>query len=64
MWTPTLIRQLRLHMGLTQTEFADELEVRQATISLWENGHNVPRRSNQKLLRWLAERAAFPLERN
>jgi DNA-binding transcriptional regulator YiaG len=59
-WTPENIRILRLHTGLTQTQFAAELAVRQATISLWENGHNVPRRSNKKLLRWMADQSRFP----
>ena len=35
-WSPTAIRALREYMNLTQREMADELEVRQQTISEWE----------------------------
>ena len=55
-----LIRALRQHMQLTQTEFADVLAVRQPTISEWETGAYEPKRSTSKLLTLIAERAGFP----
>lgn len=58
-WTPELIRALREHMGLTQRELADQLEVRQQTISEWETGLHTPHRSTQKTLSMIAERAGF-----
>src|SRR5436190_697599 len=53
---------LREHMGLTQREMADELEVRQQTISEWETGLHRPHRSTQKTLSMVAERAGFQYE--
>jgi putative transcriptional regulator len=58
-WNPDLIRSLREHMGLTQRELADHLEVRQQTISEWETGLHKPHRSTQKTLSMVAERAGF-----
>ena len=61
-WKPGTIRALREHMGLTQREMADELEVRQQTISEWETGLHTPHRSTQKTLSMVAERAGFSYE--
>lgn len=61
-WTPDAIRALREHMGLTQREMADELEVRQQTISEWETNLHKPHRSTQKTLSMIAERAGFRYE--
>src|SRR6266545_6425431 len=61
-WKPDTIRALREHMGLTQREMADELEVRQQTISEWETGLHTPHRSTQKTLNMVAEHAGFRYE--
>lgn len=61
-WEPAAIRALREHMQLTQREMADELEVRQQTISEWETGLHTPHRSTQKTLTMVAERAGFHYE--
>jgi putative transcriptional regulator len=61
-WTPDSIRALREHMGLTQREMADELQVRQQTISEWETSAHMPHRSTQKTLNMIAERAGFKYE--
>ncbi len=61
-WEPTTIRALREHMGLTQREMANELEVRQQTISEWETGLHTPHRSTQKTLNMVAEGAGFRYE--
>lgn len=58
-WTKDQIRALRLHLNLTQREMADELEVRQQTISEWETGLHQPHRSTLKMLSMIAERADF-----
>lgn len=63
-WEPTTIKALREHMHLTQREMADELEVRQQTISEWETGLHTPHRSTQKTLSMVAERAGFHYEDN
>lgn len=58
-WDAQRIRALRLHMRMTQQQMADELEVRQQTISEWETGIHRPHRSTQKTLSMVAERAGF-----
>ncbi len=63
-WTGEAIRALREHMNLTQREMADELEVRQQTISEWETNAHIPHRSTQKTLSMIAERVDFAYEIN
>jgi DNA-binding XRE family transcriptional regulator len=58
-WDSDLIKHLRHHMGLSQTELAEELGVRQQTISEWETGMYQPKRAMSKLLSFVAERAGF-----
>ncbi len=58
-WKPETIKALREHLGMTQKQMADELGVRQQTISEWEVGVYVPRRATQKYLSLIAERAGF-----
>lgn len=58
-WDARRIRALREYMGMTQQQMADELEVRQQTISEWETGVHKPHRSTQKTLSMVAERAGF-----
>ncbi len=61
-WNGDLIRALRLHMGATQAELADEMGVRQQTISEWEKGVYIPSRSSAKHLTIVAEKANFKYE--
>ena len=58
-WDKDQIRALRHHLGKTQREMADELEVRQQTISEWETGAHHPHRSTKKVLSMIAEQAGF-----
>ena len=58
-WDAESIKALREHMGLSQQALADELEMRQQTISEWETGMYKPRRSTGKYLTIIAERAGF-----
>ncbi len=58
-WSRERIKALREHLGMTQRQLADELGVRQQTISEWEVGVYVPRRSTQKYLSLIAERVGF-----
>lgn len=62
LWNGELIKALRQHMGMNQAEFAQELGVRQPTVSEWETGVYEPRRSSSKLLTLIAEQAGFPYE--
>ena len=58
-WNQELIKAMRLHLGLTQAEFADQLGVRQQTVSEWETGIYPPSRSKSKYLSLVAEQAGF-----
>jgi DNA-binding transcriptional regulator YiaG len=58
-WDAERIRALREHLGMTQQQLAEELGVRQQTISEWEVGMYAPRRSTSKYLNLIAERAGF-----
>jgi putative transcriptional regulator len=58
-WDAEKIKALREHMGLSQQALADELGMRQQTISEWETGMYRPRRSTGRYLSLVAERAGF-----
>jgi len=59
LWNADLIRALRLHMKMNQTQFAKELGVRQQTISEWETSIYKPTRAMSKFLTILADRVKF-----
>ena len=59
LWNSELIKALRLHMGLTQAEFADRLGVYQQTVSQWEKGAYEPTLATSKYLTLIAEQAGF-----
>ena len=58
-WDAGKVRALRKHLKLTQTQLAEELGTRQATISEWENGLYQPRGASARLLNLVAERVGF-----
>jgi DNA-binding transcriptional regulator YiaG len=58
-WDAARVKALRDHLGLTQQQLAEELSVRQQTISEWEQGVYQPRRSSCKLLTMFATEAGF-----
>jgi DNA-binding transcriptional regulator YiaG len=58
-WNAKRVRALREQLGLTQQEMAEELNVRQQTVSEWETGAYQPRGASEKLLSMVAERAGF-----
>jgi len=58
-WDAGGVRALRQHLGLTQRELAEELNIRQQTVSEWETGQYRPRGASEKLLSLVAERAGF-----
>ena len=58
-WGAEQIRALRRHLEMTQGDLADELNVRQQTVSEWETGQYRPRGASEKLLSIVAERATF-----
>ena len=58
-WDGERVRSLREHMGLTQQALAEELNVRQQTVSEWETGQYRPRGASERLLSLVAERTGF-----
>lgn len=60
MWNGDLVKALREHMNVSQAELADEMGMRQQTISDWETGSHKPTRSTSRFLGLIAERAGFP----
>ncbi len=62
LWDSEMVHSLRDHMGLSQAQFADELGVRQQTVSEWETGAYAPSRATCKYLSLVAERAGFTYE--
>ena len=63
-WDAALVKALRVHLDMTQTEFAQKLGVRQSTISEWETGVYEPRGASTTVLSIVAERAQFPYTTN
>ncbi len=58
-WNSDLIKSLRLHAGWNQAQLAEELGVRQQTISEWETSLYPPGLSRSKHLNLVAERIGF-----
>ena len=58
-WDAIGVRSLRTHLEMTQDELAEELNVRQQTVSEWETGQYRPRGASERLLSFVAERAEF-----
>ena len=58
-WDGDSVQALRRHLGLTQSEFSEQLGTRQQTISEWETGMYQPRGASAKLLSIIAEKAKF-----
>ena len=42
-----LIKKIRSHMNMNQTEFAERLNVTFATVNRWENGRALPNKLAQ-----------------
>jgi DNA-binding transcriptional regulator YiaG len=58
-WDAESVRALRRHLALSQDGMAEELGVRQQTVSEWETGRYTPRGASARLLSLVAERAGF-----
>jgi len=59
-WSAERVKALREFAGWSQQDLADQLGMRQQTISEWETGKYGPRRSSSVLLEFIAERVGFP----
>ena len=55
-WDAESVRDLRRRLGMTQSDLAEELGVRQQTVSEWETGVYRPRGASARMLRHVAER--------
>ena len=58
-WRGEQVKALREFAGWSQQDLADQLGMRQQTISEWETGKYSPRRSSGVLLEFIAERVGF-----
>jgi DNA-binding transcriptional regulator YiaG len=58
-WDAQRVRALRRHLALSQAQLAQDLGVRQQTISEWERGRYRPRGASARLLTLVAERTGF-----
>ncbi len=61
-WDRASVRALRRHLGFSQRQLAEEMGVRQQTVSEWETGAYRPRGASARLLTMVAERAEFEYE--
>lgn len=57
----TLIKQIRIYLNMSQTEFAEQLHVTFATVNRWENGRAVPNKLAQSKMYDLCRAKAVPV---
>lgn len=58
-WDADRVKALRAYLGMTQQTFANELGVRQQTVSEWEKGMYRPRGATVTLLNIIAKQQGF-----
>ena len=56
-----LIKKIRSFLNMSQTEFAELLNISFATVNRWENGHAVPNKLAQSTLYELCKTNNVPL---
>lgn len=56
-----LIKQIRKHLNMSQTEFAQQLNVTFATVNRWENGRAVPNKLAQSKMHELCKEKSVPV---
>lgn len=56
-----LIKQIRTHLNMSQTEFAKQLNVTFQTVNRWENGRAVPNRLAQSTMYELCKSKSVPV---
>ena len=57
----TLIKQIRTYKNLSQTEFAERLNVTFATVNRWENGRALPNRLAQSKMYEICKQDDVPV---
>ena len=56
-----LIKKIRAHINMNQTEFAEQLNVTFATVNRWENGHALPNKLAQDKIYDLCKEHDVPI---
>lgn len=56
-----LIKKIRFYLNMSQTEFAEHMNVSFATVNRWENGRAVPNKLAQMRLHELCKARAVPV---
>ena len=56
-----LIKKIRLYMNMSQTEFAERLNVTFATVNRWENGRALPNKLAQDKIYHLCKEQSVPV---
>ena len=56
-----LIKQIRMHLGLSQTEFAERLNVTFVMVNRWENGRALPNRLAQAKMYEICKQGNVPV---
>ena len=57
----TLIKQIRTYLNMSQTDFAQQLNVTFATVNRWENGRAVPNKLAQSKIYDLCKAKGVPV---
>ena len=57
----TLIKQIRSHLNMSQTELAERMNVTFATVNRWENGHALPNKLAQMRLHEICLEGSVPV---
>lgn len=57
----TLIKQIRTYLNMSQTEFAEKLNVTFQTVNRWENGRAVPNKLAQTIIYELCKEREVPV---
>lgn len=57
----TLIKQIRTYLNMSQTEFAQQLNVTFQTVNRWENGRAVPNKLAQSTMYELCKGRSVPV---
>ncbi len=56
-----LIKKIRSHMNMNQTDFAEQLNVIFATVNRWENGRALPNKLTQDKIYDLCQKYDVPV---
>ena len=63
-WDAGRIKALREHLEMSQSLMAEQMGIRQQTVSEWELGQYEPRGASARLLSIIADRSGFKYDAN